>query len=49
MRRFRARDMLIWQLHELIICFSQKTNIMTYNTEMAYYMIKLVASMNIIK
>ena len=29
--------MLIWQfIHELIILFFQKTNIMTYNTEMAY-------------
>ena len=36
MTRFPARDMLIWQLHELIILFFQKTNIMTYNTEMAY-------------
>ena len=36
MRRFPAIDMLIWQLHELIILFFQKTNIMTYYTEMAY-------------
>ena len=35
MRRFPARDMLIWQLLELIILFFQ-SNIMTYNTEMAY-------------
>ena len=28
--------MLIWQLLELIILFFQKTNIVTYNTEMAY-------------
>ena len=46
--RFPARDMFIWQLHELVVLLFQNTNIMTYDTEIAY-IIKLVASMNVIK